>query len=83
MELHLASNPLAHPIMAGTGGFRKARWTRGHRGKSAGVRVIYYYYVKGETIYLSGVYAKSEQENISNDEKNALRRLSLEIEAQG
>ncbi len=29
--------------MQGTGGIRKFRWASGSKGKSGGVRVIYYY----------------------------------------
>ena len=32
MEQHVADNPEIHPIVAGTGGVRKARW--GHRAKN-------------------------------------------------
>jgi len=42
METAIAANPLAFPVIPGTGGFRKARWRRGNRGKSGGVRVIFY-----------------------------------------
>ena len=35
------------------------------KGKSGGARVITYYYVRGETVYLLSIYDKTEQENIS------------------
>jgi hypothetical protein len=38
-----ASNPEFYPVIPGTGGVRKARWRRQGKGKSGGVRVIYYY----------------------------------------
>jgi hypothetical protein len=43
MEIHVADNPEIHPIIAGTGGVRKARWGRQGTGKRGGVRVIYFY----------------------------------------
>ena len=43
MEANIAADPLAHPVIRGTGGFRKARWSRGASGKSGGVRAIFYY----------------------------------------
>jgi hypothetical protein len=57
------------PIVPGTGGVRKARWARPGRGKSGGVRVIYYYWRTIEAsaqqawdreVYLLSVYAKNE-----------------------
>lgn len=41
MEANIAGDPLAHPVIPGAGGFRKARWSRGARGKSGGVRAIF------------------------------------------
>jgi hypothetical protein len=38
---------------------------RGNQGKSGGVRTIFYYFVRGETIYLEFVYAKNEKENLT------------------
>jgi hypothetical protein len=35
MELHVADNPEIHPVVAGTGGVRKARW--GRQGKESEV----------------------------------------------
>ncbi len=34
MELHIARNPEIHPVVAGTGGVRKARW--GRQGRESG-----------------------------------------------
>jgi mRNA-degrading endonuclease RelE of RelBE toxin-antitoxin system len=41
-ELEIALAPTASPVIRGTGGARKARAARGGRGKSGGVRIIYY-----------------------------------------
>jgi hypothetical protein len=43
MESAIAATPLAFPVIPAAGGFRKARWKRGNRGKSGGVRAIFYY----------------------------------------
>ena len=37
------------------------------KGKSGGARVISYYYIRGETVYLLSIYNKAEQENISDE----------------
>ena len=52
------------------------RWQSGKntRGKSGGLRVLYNYSID-KLIILITLYAKSEQENISNKEKNQLKKL--------
>jgi hypothetical protein len=40
LEESMAADPERHPLIPGTGGFRKARWGRPGSGKSGGVRVI-------------------------------------------
>jgi hypothetical protein len=61
MEASIAADPEAHPVIPGTGGVRKARWSRQGRGKRGGVRVIYYFWVADREVYMLYVYAKSEQ----------------------
>ena len=43
LQSALVVNPEAGAVIVGTGGARKVRWAREGRGKSGGVRVIYYY----------------------------------------
>jgi hypothetical protein len=40
MEASIAADPEAHPVVPGTGGVRKARWSRQGKGRSGGVRLI-------------------------------------------
>ena len=82
MESKIAADPLAYPVIPATGGCRKARWARGNRGKSAGVRAIFYYYVKGQTVYFVSVYPKNQQENLTSDDKKHLKQISDEIDEQ-
>ena len=44
--------------MEGTGGVRKLRWGRGARGKSGGVRVIYYVHSDLMPLYLRTLFTK-------------------------
>jgi hypothetical protein len=74
-QSEIAADPLAWPIIQGTGGCRKARAARGNSGKSGGVRVIYFFWASEDSIYLLAVYAKNEQDNISAADKKALRNL--------
>ena len=59
MELHVAENPEIHPVVAGTGGVRKARWGRQGKGKRGGVRVIYFYRSAADVVYFLDIYAKA------------------------
>jgi hypothetical protein len=71
----LAAHPRAGDMMEGTGGIRKLRWARGGKGKSGGVRVIYYYHDHRIPLYLLTVFGKSEQSNITKSERNELAKL--------
>lgn len=62
--------------MQGTGGVRKLRWGRGGRGKSGGVRIIYYHHSEAMPLYLLTVYGKNEQANLSKGERNELAKLA-------
>ena|SRR5713226_4175304 len=75
LEDHIAETPEAHPIVAGTGGVRKARWGRGGRGKSGGVRAIYYFHYGRQAIYMLTLYAKSDQADLTEDDKRDIKRM--------
>ena len=64
---HLASYPTAGDLIEGTGGVRKLRWARDGRGKSGGVRVIYYFHSEAMPLYLLTMFAKNERANLSKD----------------
>lgn len=72
---YLAANPKAGDIMEGTGGVRKLRWGRQSRGKSGGVRIIYYFHSDLMPLYLLTVFAKNECANLSRAERNELTGL--------
>jgi len=61
--------------MEGTGGVRKLRWARGSRGKSGGVRVIYYFHSDRIPLYLLTMFAKNERANLNKAERNELAEL--------
>lgn len=61
--------------MEGTGGIRKLRWGRGNRGKSGGVRVIYYYHDERIPLYLLTLFGKNERANLNKAERNDLAKL--------
>ena len=78
----VAFAPLRGDVLVGTGGIRKVRFARGGRGKSGGVRVIYYFYNAEEPIYLLEVFGKNEKANLAAAERNALAKVVAEIKKQ-
>ncbi|MGH9578073.1 MAG: type II toxin-antitoxin system RelE/ParE family toxin [Terriglobales bacterium] len=72
---HVAANPKAGDLIQGTGGVRKLRWARSGRGKSGGVRVIYYFHSEVLPLYLLTVFGKGEKADLSQAERNELAKL--------
>ena len=67
LECELCQNPtMGTPIGGSCYKIRLAIKSKG-KGKSGGARVITYYYIHGETVYLLSIYDKAEQENISEE----------------
>jgi hypothetical protein len=78
----LATHPLRGDVLAGTGGIRKVRFARSGRGKSGGVRVIYYYYDAESPIYLLEIFGKNEKGNLTTAERSGLAKVVAEIREQ-
>lgn len=73
MQWLLAINPEAGPVIPGGGGIRKLRWRASGKGKSGGIRVIYYVYARYQKIYLLYPYKKSEQGDLTRKQLKVLR----------
>jgi len=73
---YLAAHPQSGAIMQGTGGIRKLRWATGSKGKSGGVRVIYYYYNESIPLFLLTVFGKSGKANLSKAERNEFAKFT-------
>lgn len=58
------------------GGLRKIRWKVQGKGKSAGVRVIYYWVTAKDQIRMLYVYPKSKQGNLSAEQLATLRKIT-------
>ncbi|MBS0359371.1 MAG: type II toxin-antitoxin system RelE/ParE family toxin [Proteobacteria bacterium] len=77
---YLEVYPEKGDIIQGTGGVRKLRWRTGknNKGKSGGVRILYHYSVD-ILILLITLYDKSEKDNITQAERNELKRTVPEL----
>lgn len=73
---YLAHYPAAGDLIQGTGGVRKLRWGLEGRGKRGGARVIYFYRSAGIPLFALTAYAKSEQADLSDEDRNDFRRLT-------
>ena len=84
LQQSMLKNPEAGDVIEGTGGLRKLRHgdPRRGKGKRGGLRVIYYWWDGGRQFWLFTLYDKDEMENLSADEKKALKgMLKAELEA--
>lgn len=77
LQVYLMERPDAGKIIRCSGGIRKLRWTRQGKGKSGGVRIIYYWAKSNEQIFMLTLYSKSEQENIT---KSVLAQIAKSLE---
>ena len=75
LQRELIFNPAAGSIIQHSGGLRKVRWRSATRGKRGGIRVIYYWYVSEDQIYMLLAYGKGDKDDLSAKELKTLRRL--------
>ena len=73
LQEELTEYPEQGKIIKGSGGIRKIRWSLEGRGKRGGARVIYYFAVANEEIFMLDIYAKNERADLSSDEIKELR----------
>ncbi len=71
----LGMNPETGEVIPETGDVRKIRWALRGKGKSGGVRVIYYFHNERLPLFLLTVYAKNQKANLTNDVMNEYKKL--------
>ena len=80
LELLIMSDPQIGVVMRGTGKLRKLRFALENRGKSGSARVCYVDFLPLETVYLITVYPKSVKENLTNAERNNIKKMIDQLE---
>ena len=75
LQRFLAERPGAGALIKGSGGLRKMRWAAEGRGKSGGVRVIYFWAVEPEQLLLLLLYPKSEHVDLTPGQLKTLKRI--------
>ena len=75
LQSTLVIRPDMGDIIRGSGGLRKLRWRLPGRGKRGGVRVIYYWAMSREEIWMLLAYAKAQKEDLTPQQLKVLRRI--------
>ena len=70
----LIHQPDIGDLIPHSGGLRKVRWKQKGKGKRGGIRVIYYW-AENDQIWMLYVYAKTRQENLTNDQLHTLKKI--------
>lgn len=75
LEALLLKDPQMGDVIEGTGGARKLRIQLEGRGKRGGGRVIYLDVFEQENLYLLFAYPKNVQEDLTPEQKKAIRNM--------
>jgi hypothetical protein len=78
---YLAVNPDSGDEIPGTGGVRKVRFAARGKGKSGGVRIIYYFYDEENPLYAILLYGKNEQVDLTPEQKKEVAAFAATIKA--
>ena len=69
---YLQENFALGDVIPGGSGLRKIRWRIEGKGKSGGVRIIYYFASSKGYIYLMAIYGKNQQTDLDKDQLKTL-----------
>jgi len=78
IQEELIKNPRKGNIIPHGHGLRKLRWRFKDRGKSGGVRIIYYLWLKQEEVLMIYIYPKNEREDLSKEQLKVLVKATKE-----
>ena len=79
MQNVLVEDPERGDVIKGGGGIRKLRHAVQGRGKSGGVRAIYYWVKDDHQIFMLVIYPKSKKDDLTDKEVAILRELVKEL----
>jgi hypothetical protein len=75
LQYFMLRNPEFGDVIQNTGGLRKIRWKVAGRGKSGGVRVIYFHVNAAAQFRMLLIYRKGVKDDLNAKEKAALRSI--------
>ena len=79
LQQALVFNPGVGDVIRNSGGLRKVRWRTTSKGKRGGIRVIYYWFIRENEIYMLLAYGKSRKDDLTSRELGLLRRIMGEV----
>jgi mRNA-degrading endonuclease RelE of RelBE toxin-antitoxin system len=75
LQEFLIINPKAGDVIKKTGGLRKIRWSTKTKGKSGGIRTLYYYADINNIIFMIYAYPKSKTDNITDEQAKIFKKM--------
>ena len=81
LVFYLALHPESGDEIPGTGGIRKVRFAARGKGKSGGVRVIYYFFDEENPLYAIFLYGKNEQADLTPQQKRDVAAFAAKLKA--
>jgi hypothetical protein len=83
LQLLIMSDPGGPPVISGTGGLRKVRFSPEgwETGKSGAVRVCYVHFPEYWTILLVIAYGKNEKDDVTDSERRGIRTYIEQVKA--
>lgn len=79
LEAEIALNPQAGDVIPGLMGLRKIRFALGNKGKRGGGRAVYFLMVSDDVAVMIFAYAKSDQEDLTMEQRKAALALLKEM----
>ena len=79
MQNSMLENPEIGSTIVGGGGIRKMRWKLGQRGKSGGIRIIYFLGKTKTIVYFLLAYKKSEKSDLTQKQIKELAKFAKEL----
>ncbi len=77
LELTIMARPTNAPVVPGTGGLRKMRYSpeRWKKGKRGGLRICYVFFKEFSIVLLVTVYSKRDKDDLSPDGKKRIKQF--------
>ena len=80
LQSELLNNPQTGKVIKGTEKLREMRFSLSNKGKSGASRVLYVDFVLAETIYLIFAYPKNEKDDLTDEERNNIKKMIDKLE---
>ena len=80
LQSELLNNPQTGKVIKGTEKLREMRFSLSNKGKSGSSRVLYVDFVLAETIYLIFAYPKNEKDDLTDEERNNIKKMIDKLE---